>query len=190
MSGDSGRRLIIIALLAALSAIISYARGYFEEQNGKKLCRDAEAGSPYAKKMYAFFSKKEQKVKDALWSIQMLLLCFEGLIFGVLCHDIMDAIHEKPTFPADFPDLLLNVLVFLAGGLVFAFLYIVFIRRLFAAFRHCQRPKNQKLQQLWAHPLPLWYFSSLFVSGKFRHKGLCPDAGHWNRGVGRGCDAG
>ena len=134
MSGDSGRRLIIIALLAALSAIISYARGYFEEQNGKKLCRDAEAGSPHAKKMYAFFSEKEQKVKDALWSTQMLLLCFEGLIFGVLCHDIMDAIHEKPTFPADFPDLLLNVLVFLAGGLVFAFLYIVFIRRLFAAF--------------------------------------------------------
>ena len=134
MSGDSGRRLIIIALLAALSAIISYARGYFEEQNGKKLCRDAEAGSPHAKKMYAFFSEKEQKAKDALWSAQMLLLCFEGLIFGVLCHDIMDAIHEKPTFPADFPDLLLNVLVFLAGGLVFAFLYIVFIRRLFAAF--------------------------------------------------------
>ena len=113
MSGDSGRRLIIIALLAALSAIISYARGYFEEQNGKKLCRDAEAGSPHAKKMYAFFSEKEQKAKDALWSAQMLLLCFEGLIFGVLCHDIMDAIHEKPTFPADFPDLLLNVLVFL-----------------------------------------------------------------------------
>lgn len=134
MSGDSGRRLIIIALLAALSAIISYARGYFEEQNSKKLGRDAETGSPYAKKMCAFFSEKEQKVKDALWSTQMLLLCFEGLIFGVLCHDIMDAIHEEPTFPASFPDLLLNVLVFLAGGLVFAFLYIVFIRRLFAAF--------------------------------------------------------
>ena len=108
MSGDSGRRLIIIALLAALSAIISYARGYFEEQNGKKLCRDAEAGSPHAKKMYAFFSEKEQKVKDALWSTQMLLLCFEGLIFGVLCHDIMDAIHEQCVKYGTEPDGYIN----------------------------------------------------------------------------------
>ncbi len=134
MSGDSWRRLLIIALLAAVSAVISYARGYLEVQNGKKLERDAEEnGGRNAKKFLKIF-ENEQQLRDALWSTQMVLLVFESLILGALCLDVMDEIHKLPVFSPSVPDMMINIFVAVLGGGVYAFFYIVFVRRVFAAF--------------------------------------------------------
>ena len=144
---DSWRRLIIIAILALFSAVISYARGYTDVQNGKKLERDAEEnGIPNAKKLLAFFDGREQKIHDALWSSQMFLLIFESLIFGVLWHDIMDEINNL----SGIRSLALNAAVFFCGGVVFAFLYVVFIRRLFETFGNWRgrNTKNYKSYRL------------------------------------------
>ena len=58
MSGDSWRSLIFILVLAVCSAVISYARGYIDAQNSKKLERDGEENKfANAKKMLALFEK-------------------------------------------------------------------------------------------------------------------------------------
>ena len=58
LSGDSWRSLIFILVLAVFSAVISYARGYVEAQNSKKLERDDEENKiKGAKKMRALFER-------------------------------------------------------------------------------------------------------------------------------------
>ena len=143
MGDDSWRRLIIIAILAVFSAVISYVRGYADVQNGKKLERDAEENDiPGAKKLLRFFDDKEQKIHDALWASQMFLLIFESLIFGVLWHDVMDEINKA----SGISYWAINAAVFFGGGVVFAFLYVVFIRRLFENFGNSRgrKTKNYK----------------------------------------------
>ena len=161
---DSWRRLLIIAILLVVSAVVSYLRGYVEAQNGKKLERDAEEnGSVNAKKMLKFFEMKEQQLKDALWTSQMLLLIFESLILGVLAHDVMDEIHKG--IGAAVPAVLLDVLVFLVAGFVFAFFYVVFIRRLFAAFGTNRGKKTEKYSS--------WGLIRLFYAVSLPFSALC-----------------
>ncbi|MBQ9469154.1 MAG: HlyC/CorC family transporter [Clostridia bacterium] len=148
MSGDSPRRLLIIALLAVFSAVVSYARGYLEAQNSKKLERDAQdAESPALRKLLRYILEHEQPLNDGLWAAQMLLLAFQALIFGVLCHDISDDVHAAGSLTG-FPSVLTDVGIYLCGGLVFSFLYIVFVRRFFAAFGKAKGRKAVRYRSL------------------------------------------
>ncbi len=143
MSADSWRCLLIIAVLAVVSAVISFARGYLDAQNSKKLERDAEEKEiGNAKKMAEFFLNREQKVKDTLWATQMLLLVFESLMLGVLCYGMTDKIREAVGGSRSF--VFLCILTFFIFGLLYAFLYIVFIRRIFSAWGTLRGKKTQR----------------------------------------------
>lgn len=165
MSGDSWRSLIFILVLAACSAVISYARGYIEAQNSKKLERDGEENKiANAKKMLALFEKKEEQVKDALWSSQMLLVVVESALFGVFSLDVLAAIDGKLPGTSLFA-----LLAATAGGLLYAFFYIVFIRRLFATVGTARGRRTTKykslslIRLLHVLSLPFYFICHLFT---------------------------
>ena len=134
MSPDSPRRLLIIALLAVVSAVVSYAGGYLEAQNSKKLERDAsETENKKLKKLLDYIVGKEQQIGDALKAAQIFLLAFAALVFGALCHDVIDDISLTASL-SGFSLFAANAAVYICGGLVFVLLYIIFVRRLFEAF--------------------------------------------------------
>lgn len=152
---SSWRRALIVIVLAIISAIFSYARGYVEAQNSKKLKRDAEeTGNGNAKKMLKLYESSEQNLNDALWASQMLLLVFEALLFGGICGDLyLRELSRHPDRGYMAP------VIFLVGGLVYAFLYIVFIRRFFAA---CGTAKGRKTSTYRSYGLiRLFYTLSL-----------------------------
>ena len=146
MPEDSPRRLIIMAILACIAAVVSYARGYFEAQNSKKLERDAaEAENKKTKKLLNYILEKEQEINDTLWGGQTLLLVFQALVFGALCHDVIDELKTGLSGAAGY---FMNFGIYLCGGLIFVFLYVVLVRRLFAAFGTSKGRKTEKYRSL------------------------------------------
>lgn len=169
LSGDSWRSLIFILVLAVFSAIISYARGYVEAQNSKKLERDDEENKiKGAKKMRALFEKSEKRLKDALWSSQMLLVVVESAFFGAFSLSVLSDINEKLLEHPFAP-----LLAVLAGGVAYAFFYIVFIRRLFDTLGTARGRKTTRyksfgtIKVLYLLSLPAYavfhLFTQLFV---------------------------
>ena len=165
LSGDNCRSLIFILVLAVFSALISYARGYLEAQNGKKLERDSEENKiPNAKKLQKLFEKSEQRLKYALWSSQMLLVVVESGLFGVcslgILSDLNKELLENPVIAA------LTVPV---GSILYAFLYIVFIRRLFATIGTARGRKTAHYKSLslirflYVLSLPFYAICHLFT---------------------------
>lgn len=129
MSGRSWWQLIFLVIFIFLSAIISYVRGYLEEQNDKKLERDAEDGNKKAKKLKKLLSDDRQKVFDALWVSQMLLLIVEsGLVGFAFLAPIAQAFQNWFGI-AKLPCTLLAALI---CALVFGCVYMVVVRRIFS----------------------------------------------------------
>jgi putative hemolysin len=168
LSGDSWRSLIFILVLAVCSAVISYARGYIEAQNSKKLERDSEENKiKGAKKMLALFEKKEEQLKEALWSAQMLLLVVESALFGSFSLGLLGDLGLS------LENGLPSLLVAMAAGLIYAFLYIVFVRRLFSTVGTARGRKTTAYKSLplirilHGISLPFYFvchlFSLLFV---------------------------
>ena len=129
MSGRSWWQLIFLVIFIFLSAIISYVRGYLEEQNDKKLERDAEDGNKKAKKLKKLLSDDRQKVFDALWVSQMLLLIVEsGLVGFAFLAPIAQAFQNW----FGIAKLLCTLLAAIVCTLVFGCVYMVVVRRIFS----------------------------------------------------------
>lgn len=128
MSDRSWWHLVFLVVFIFLSAIVSYVRGYLEAQNDKKIERDADEGNKKAKKLKKLLGEDRQKVSDALWVTQMMLLIIEA---GIIGFSFLTPIAN--TFKAwigltSFPYTLFSALLCI---LVFGCFYMVFVRRIF-----------------------------------------------------------
>lgn len=165
LSGDSYRSLIFILVLAVCSAVISYARGYIEAQNSKKLERDGEENKiANARKMLALFEKSEERLKDALWTAQMLLLVLESALFGVFSLDVLATIDSALSKNGLFA-----LLAAVVAGLIYAFFYIIFIRRLWETLGTARGRKTEKYKSLslirflYGISLPFYFICHMFT---------------------------
>ena len=129
MSGRSWWQLIFFVILIGMSAIISYVRGYLEEQNDKKLERDADEGNKKAKKLKNLLGDDRQKVMDALWASQVILLVAEALMIGFAFVTPLAKSFKKWIGVSGIPYTILTAVL---CALVFAYLYMVVVRRIFA----------------------------------------------------------
>ncbi len=129
MSGRSWWQLIFFVIFIGMSAVISYVRGYLEEQNDKKLERDADEGNKKAKKLKNLLGDDRQKVMDALWASQVILLVAEALIIGFAFVTPLAKSFKKWIGISGIPYTLLTAIL---CALVFAYLYMVVVRRIFA----------------------------------------------------------
>ena len=109
--------------------MISYVRGYLDEQNDKKIERDADEGNKKAKKLKKLIGEDPQKIADALWVCQMLLLVLEaGLIGYAFLQPISHAIGNLSGLAGGLCDLIAALLCIF----VYTSIYMVFVRRIFA----------------------------------------------------------
>ena len=129
MSGRSWWQLSFLVFFIIISAMVSYVRGYLEAQNDKKIERDADEGNKKAKKLKKLLGEDRQKISDALWVTQMTLLIVEaGLISFAFLSPIANAFHNLTGW-GTLPCLLITALL---GTLLFACIYLVLVRRVFA----------------------------------------------------------
>lgn len=129
MSDRSWWHLVFLVVFILLSALVSYVRGYLEAQNDKKIERDADEGNKKAKKLKKLLGEDRQKVSDALWVTQMILLIAEAGIVGFSFLTPIANTFKTWIGLASFPYTLLSALICI---LIFGCLYMVFIRRIFA----------------------------------------------------------
>ncbi len=129
MSGRSWWQLIFLVFFIFISALVSYVRGYLEAQNDKKIERDADEGNKKAKKFKKLLGEDRQKISDALWVTQMMLLIVESGIIGFAFLTPIANTFKKWMGLAHFPYILLSALL---CTLVFACIYLVVVRRVFS----------------------------------------------------------
>ena len=129
MSGRSWWQLIFLLFFIILSAIISYVRGYLEEQNDKKLERDADEGDKKAKKLKNLLGENRQKVMDSLWVSQMILLIAESALIGFAFISPLATALKKWIGLTNIPYTVITAVLL---AILFSFVYMVMVRRIFA----------------------------------------------------------
>jgi len=129
LSGRSWWQLVFLVIFIFISALVSYVRGYLEAQNDKKIERDADEGNKKAKKLKKLIGEDRQKVADALWVTQMMLLIIEAGIVGFGFTSLIANAFVRLTGWSVLPCTLIAAVI---AVLCYTCIYLVIVRRVFA----------------------------------------------------------
>ena len=147
MSGRSWWQLIFLVIFIFISAIVSYVRGYLEAQNEKKIERDADEGNKKAKKLKKLIGEDQQNISDALWVTQMTLLILEAGLIGFAFLSPIATAFVNLTGLGTLPCLFLSAILCI---FVYACLYLVIVRRVFAGIGTRSARKGEYGAAFWA----------------------------------------